>query len=75
MITQLQAEGVQVTKAKSTLIKLKDYVSADEAIPGLEASTSSRDVTAQLTENKDLLKNTLNYLRQNREAIDETTLA
>jgi RNA recognition motif. (a.k.a. RRM, RBD, or RNP domain) len=47
MISQLQAEGVQVAKAKQTLIKLKSYT--DDSIPALDANLSTRDITSQLT--------------------------
>ena len=73
MINQLQAEGVQVSKAKDTLIKLRDYV--DSSVPSLDATVSSRDISSQLQQNKELLNNTLSYLKKNRENLDEVTLA
>ena len=61
MIHQLQAENVQVGKAKNTLIKLRDHV--DSSIPSLDASVSTRDLTSQLESNKGLLSNTISYMR------------
>lgn len=70
MLSQLQSEGVEVSKAKSTLLKLKDYASVEN--PGLNAA--SKDLTDQIAQNKDLIRNAINYLQSNRENIDETTL-
>jgi hypothetical protein len=72
MINQLQSESAQVSKAKNTLVKLRGFTS--EAAPSLEG-TSKADLNAQILKNKDLLKNTILYLRQNRDAIDESSLA
>ena len=71
MITQLQSESAQVTKAKSTLQKLKGYT---EDLPAIEGASKS-DLNALILQNKDLIKNTISYLRQNRDAIDEKSLA
>jgi hypothetical protein len=43
------------------LIKLRDHV--DSSIPSLDVSVSTRDLTSQLESNKELLNNTISYLR------------
>jgi hypothetical protein len=74
MIVQLQSESAQVTKAKSTLLKLRGYAAEESSSPALD-TVSKEDLNKQILDNKEILKNTISYLRQNREAIDEATLA
>jgi hypothetical protein len=47
MISQLQAESAQVSKAKNTLIKLRGYA-GEESSPALEQSISTKDLTEQI---------------------------
>ena len=56
------------------MIKLRGYA-AEESSPALEQYVTSKDLSQQILSNKDLLKNTISYLRQNREAIDVDSLA
>lgn len=43
-------------------------------MPAIEGASKS-DLNALILQNKDLIKNTISYLRQNRDAIDEKSLA
>ena len=70
MLAQLQSEGAEVGKAKSILNQLKTYVASETPALG----SSAQDIQEQILQNKDLLRNAISYITNNREAIDEVTL-
>jgi hypothetical protein len=72
MISQLQSENAEVEKARRVLLTLRD--SAQVETPALNSSSGS-DTQELINSNKDLLKNAINYISNNRENIDETTLS
>jgi len=72
MVSQLQSENAEVTKAKRVLLFLRD--SAQEEVPAL-GNKLDAELKDQITQNRDVLKNAIGYISKNRQAIDEVTLS
>lgn len=73
LINQLQAETAGVSKAKTVLIRLRDQ--AHDDTPALRTKDGLKEMHEELAKNRDLIKDSINYVNKNREAIDDATLA